>query len=142
MKRFWWAIILLLILVAISPFIFKSPKTAKIIIEGKTFNVEVADDEVERAKGLSGRDFLAADSGMLFVFENSDIHTFWMKDTKIPLDIIFINDNKIVEMMTLQPPANNNIPSYTPQNKAQYVLELNAGFGFKVGDEVKIELIN
>lgn len=119
--------------------IFRSPKTARIIINGKTFNAEVAQTDAEQTKGLSGRDYLAADSGMLFVFPKSDIYTFWMKDTKIPLDIIWINDGKIVEMTTLNPPSDDKIPSYTPKNKAQYVLELNANSGFKVGDEVEIK---
>jgi len=89
------------------------------------------------------RSHLDANSGMLFVFPKSDIQTFWMKDTLIPLDIVWLNNNRIVEMTTLQIPNGDTIPEYTPKNKANYVLELNAGEiiknDFKVGDVVKIK---
>lgn len=139
MKRNWWLILIIVIALALTfPYVFKS-KQPQVSIDGKTFNVEIAQTDAEHTKGLSGRDFLAPDAGMLFIFPSSDIHTFWMKDTLIPLDIIYINDNNIVEITTLQPQNGDNIPKYTPQNKANYVLELNANSGFKVDDEVKIQ---
>lgn len=144
-KNYWWIFLILVVLIILSPFVFRTPKTATIVINNKTFNVEVADNDAERVKGLSGRTSLDANAGMLFVFPRADIWPFWMKDTLIPLDIIWINAStslstgKIVEMTTLDIPSGDNIPSYTPIQKAQYVLELNANSGFKVGDEVEIK---
>lgn len=138
-KKYWWIFVILIVLIIISPVVFRSKKTAQVVIRGKTFNVELARTKAEQTKGLSGRESLDIDAGMLFIFPSSDIYSFWMKDTKIPLDIIWIDDYKIVEMATLNLPVDNNIPNYTPQSKAQYVLELNANSEFNVGDEVKIE---
>lgn len=116
-------------------------------INGKKIKVEIAKTDAEREKGLMNRDQLDADSGMLFVFEKAEIQAFWMKETLIPLDIIWIKSsplglNKIVEITTLDPDSPDYTPQYTPENKANYVLELNAGaineFGFKIGDKVKI----
>ena len=146
MTRKWWIILITILIVAAGAsgyFIYKTKKSAEVVIDGKTFKVELATTTAQQEKGLSGRDHLDENSGMLFVFPNSDIYTFWMKDTKIPLDIIWINDDKVIEMTTLQPETANNIPQYNPKNQANYVLELNAGTaqqnGFKVGDEVKID---
>lgn len=133
-------LIILVLLITLSPFVFRSPKNAQVTINGRVFSVEVARTDAEKAKGLSGRDYLDANSGMLFVFPAAEIWPFWMKDTKIPLDIIYVNDSKIIEMTTLQPQNSDDIPKYSPTQKVQYVLELNANSGFKVGDVVKIEL--
>jgi uncharacterized membrane protein (UPF0127 family) len=130
---------LIIAFLALGIFVFYNTRTHKVTIGGKTYIVEMASTESSRQQGLSGRDHLDADKGMLFVFPTKGIYSFWMKDTLIPLDIIFIDNNKIVEMTTLNPPVDNNIPTYTPTQKSQYVLELNANSGIKVGDEVKIK---
>ena len=153
MSRKWWLIslvFLIIIAVIIGYYLFKHKKTGQVIIGGKTLNVELAQSENEYAKGLSGRDNLDASSGMLFVFPKSNIYTFWMKDTKIPLDIIWLAPSKvegmykIVEMTTLTSQNDNDIPQFTPKIPANYVLELNAGFvdknNIKVGDEVEIKI--
>ena len=118
-------------------------KSASIVINNQKFNVEIAKTDAERAKGLMNRSSLDANAGMLFVFPSSDIQPFWMKNTLIPLDIIYINNNKIVEMTTLNSPIDNNIPQYTPKNKANYILELPAGtakkYNFKIDDQVEIK---
>ncbi len=143
--KYWWVLIIVLVIVVIGlgVFFFCRNKKPQVTINNKTFNVEVALTDAQREKGLSGRTELDANSGMLFVFPKSDIETFWMKETKIPLDIIWIDDSKIVEMTTLDPQIGTDIPSYTPKNKANYVLEINAGMAsednIKVGDSVKIK---
>ena len=140
MKRNWWLILIIVCaLAATFPYVFKT-KSPQVKIGDKIFNIEIAKTNVERAKGLSGRDSLAPDTGMLFIFPRSDIYSFWMKDTSIPLDILWIQDNKIVDITTLNPPTDNYIPSYTPKEKANYVLELNANSGLKIGENVKIEI--
>lgn len=154
MKKKWFTIIIIAILLAVTyPLVFKKASPT-VIIGGKTINVELARTSAELQKGLSGRSYLAPDSGMLFIFSKPDSYPFWMKDTLIPLDIIWIDTStsqstgKIVDMTTLQPPidisSTNNIPEYWPKSPANYVLEVNAGFAqnnnLKIGDEVKIKL--
>lgn len=139
MKKNWVLITIIVGLLAITyPLVFKN-KPSIVIINSKKINVELATTDKERIKGLSGRSTLSPDTGMLFIFPTTDIWPFWMKDTKIPLDIIWINNNIIVDTTTLNIPMNNNIPQYTPQNKANYVLEVNANSGFKIGDKIKIK---
>jgi len=139
MRHYFSIIIISLILCSVVFFLYKQNTPATVQINGKNIKVEVARTTTERAKGLSSRNSLVPDTGMLFVFDKADLHSFWMKDMLFPLDIIYINNGKVAETTTLQPPSDNNIPKYTPQNKAQYVLELNVNSGFKVGDEVKIK---
>ena len=139
MKKNWWLIIILVVaLIVTFPYVFKKTKP-QVIINDKTFNIELAKTSAELTKGLSNRDYLAPDAGMLFIFSKTDIWPFWMKDTRIPLDIIWIQNNKIVDITTLQPQNGDNIPEYSPKEKANYVLEINADSGFKVGDKVKIK---
>jgi len=145
MKKIYWVLIIVVILIVLGTvvIIVYKKKAAYILINNRKIPVELALTESQRQKGLSSRDHLDADTGMLFIFPDSNIHSFWMKDTLIPLDVIWINDGKIVEMTTLDMQTEENIPQYTPQNKAQYVLELNAGAinenNFQVGDKVEIK---
>ncbi len=95
----------------------------------KTVHVEIADSSEEWRTGLMNRDFLGEDSGMLFVFPDSQPRSFWMKDTLIPLDIIFVSeDYKIVDITTMQPCRADPCPSYRSKAPARYVLEVNAGY--------------
>lgn len=104
--------------------------------------IERAESLAHQAKGLMNREKLDENSGMLFVFSNETKRIFWMKNTYIPLDLIFISkDKKIVEIKEdLEPCRVDNCPSYTSETKAQYVLEVNAGFVQKnqiqIGEEV------
>lgn len=144
------ALVVLVIILAIARFrgfpIFPSFGGANVQIADQKYDVEIADDESELQKGLSKRDRLGEDKGMLFVFERKDTYTFWMKDTKIPLDIIFIDDNKIVDMYKNVPPQDGKenavLPLYTSKSPANYVLEINGGLadknGYKVGDTITI----
>lgn len=105
--------------------------------------VEIADDNEERIQGLMFRDELDYNSGMLFVFNNEKIRSFWMKNTYIPLDMIFISSNKtIVDIHENTEPCKTvGCKSYISNKPARYVLEVNSGYvsekGFKVGDEVE-----
>jgi uncharacterized membrane protein (UPF0127 family) len=105
-------------------------------IEDKRYKVQVAQTEEERAKGLSGITTLPKDKGMLFVFDEPQTVSFWMKDTLIPLDIVFINpDEEVIEVHSAKP---NDLTPITVSN-VQYVLEVNQGSGIKEGDEVDLE---
>jgi uncharacterized protein len=95
-------------------------------------DIEIADNDEERMQGLMYRFSLLENAGMLFLFSNDEPRSFWMKDTYISLDIIYINSNKeIVSIQKYtQPKSTYAIPSEKP---AMYVLEVNAGFTDKYG---------
>ncbi|MBF0106673.1 MAG: DUF192 domain-containing protein [Deltaproteobacteria bacterium] len=104
-----------------------------------TLQVEIADTDEKRTRGLMERSSLKDDGGMLFVFDSEGALSFWMKDTSISLDILFINAQKeIVYIEQHTTPFSLN--SIAPNVSAQYALEVNAGFaleqGVAVGDRV------
>ena len=113
----------------------------EICFASQCFDIEVARTKEERMKGLQFRKSLPKDAGMLFIFPKSQPHSFWMKDTFLALDIIWIDqDKRIVEIMTnILPCKTEQCPVYTPSKDALYVLELNSGrsleSGLKVGDQ-------
>jgi YVTN family beta-propeller protein len=104
--------------------------------------VEVPDDEEEHMRGLMFRQHLPSNAGMLFAFSSEEPRAFWMKNTLVPLDMIFVNDNsEIVDIIENVPPCEQDpCPSYPSEEPAQYVLEVNAGFvqqtGVHVGDRL------
>lgn len=104
-------------------------------------NVGIADDSQERAKGLMFRERLDENSGMLFIFENEEYETFWMKNTLIALDIIYIDKNlKIVDIKHAVPCKEEPCNLYTSSKPAKYVLEVNENFtaknNLKPGDKI------
>lgn len=118
---------------------------ATVTIGGKEFLAAVAQTPLQRAQGLSGTDPLPADLGMLFIFPETGTHSFWMKDMKYDLDIIWIKDDTIVDIWQHAPaPQGGEIASYTPQASANYVFEVTAGFvansSLKVGDTAIIDI--
>ena len=124
-----------------------APK-AKVTIDNQTFSVEIATTSAEQQLGLSGRNSLPQDQGMLFVFKTPERYAFWMKGMKFPLDIIFIKDNKIVSISHNVPAPKDanesNLPIITPDAPANRTLEINAGlaskYDFQKGDDVGIKL--
>lgn len=115
------------------------PLTVESASKTHRFTVEVAVTAPERSRGLMFREEMAADHGMLFIFEQEGDRYFWMKNTPLPLDIIYIDAaGGIVSIAADTTPfSEQTIPSEAP---ARYVLELNAGTaaqrGIKVGDTV------
>ena len=92
-------------------------------------DVELADNLTTRAKGLMGRKSLGEYEGMLFVFDELGFHSFWMVNTTIPLDAIFIDENgTVVDIIKMEPCSLLNCQLHTPKEKAKYVLEVNKGF--------------
>ena len=101
-------------------------------IGDKTYNVKVAKTEEERAKGLSGITELPEDEGMLFYMDKPQKCSFWMKDTLIPLDIIFIDEDE--EVISVHQGVPEDTTPITEDN-VLYVLEVNANSGIKGGEE-------
>lgn len=136
-------IILLLILI-------NFPVTTKdsfVEINGKTFYVDVAKTSDQKQKGLSIYKSLPENKGMIFIFSSEDYYPFWMKDMKFPIDIIYIKDNRIVDIFkNVSPPKNQNeeLEIVKPQEKANKVLEINANlsdrYNLKKGDLIKINI--
>lgn len=108
----------------------------KIEINDKEYTVKVAKTEEERQKGLQGVKELPKDEGMLFIFDEPDTVGMWMKDTLIPLDIIFINEDMEVISVYKGKPETEDIAE---EDNVKYVLELNQDSGVKEGDELDIE---
>lgn len=139
-------IIVLLILVGI--ILYSTLSKPKACFEGECFELEIADTSEERQEGLMNRSSLEENKGMLFVFEKPGKYSFWMKNTKIPLDMIWINsDNEIVHIKhNAQPCKKDPCESYGPDEEANYVLEINGGLakktGLKKGDRVKLQNAN
>ncbi len=110
---------------------------------GQRYKVEIADDDAERARGLMFRDELATGHGMIFVHDREEPQSYWMKNTKIPLDILYFDDaRKLVAQQRDVPPcsAGDACPSYPSHAPARYVLELNAGEAAKLKLENGAEL--
>lgn len=122
--------------------------SSQITINNHTFSVELAKTQKDQQQGLSGRNSLPQDQGMLFIFQTPSKQAFWMKGMKFPLDMIFMKDNKVVTIFHNIPvpkdPNATNLPVYTPTQPANYVLEINAGlaqkYQFQEGQTVKIVL--
>jgi hypothetical protein len=108
--------------------------------EIKKIAIEIPDSDAEIRQGLMYRSSLPESAGMLFIYEKSGLKVFWMKNTKIPLDIIFIDEKR--EIVTIQkhtvPYSEHPIPSH---KNAKYIVEVNAGFcdkyQIKEGDKIR-----
>ena len=113
---------------------------------GKSFAVEIADTREKQALGLMFRDEMPAGEGMLFIFPDEAPRSFWMKNTRIPLDIMYFDKdmNMVSISADTQPCRVSRCPSYPSIAPAKYVLELNAGtaseLGVGPGDRLTIEL--
>lgn len=113
-------------------------------IGNAVINVELALTPAQQYQGLSDRDSLCADCGMLFVFAQKTPQTFVMRRMRFPLDIIFINNNKIIKIYKNLAPEGESVKNYYESGEAvDYVLEVNGGVadakGIKIGDEVRVE---
>lgn len=104
-----------------------------------SYEVDVAAAPAERRQGLSGRPYLAADAGMLFVFDDAQVRNFWMKEMRFPLDIIWIDGQcRLIGWaadVPTPPPGGGDdaIPRVQSPSPARYVLEVNAGEAARAG---------
>nr|DAX19385.1 MAG TPA: hypothetical protein [Bacteriophage sp.] len=108
----------------------------KIEIGDKEYNVEVARTEEEKVKGLQEKESLGEDEGMLFVYDEPQEIAFWMKDTAIPLDIVFMDeDGEVISVKQGQPYDETLLE----EDGVMYVLEVNQNSGIQPGDELDME---
>lgn len=120
------------------------PKFPEVVIGSKAFIVDVAKTEQQKEVGLSSKSALQDDHGMYFPFDHADYYSFWMKNMKFPIDIIYINNDQVVTIYhdVQNPTADNQTWQIVkPTEPADGVLEINAGltkkYNFKPGDPVK-----
>ena len=158
MKKVLFASALLLALVAGVVFaqnylktktLFPLKKNPTVTINGRKFQVTVADSQKEQEIGLSETKSLPQEKGMIFLFEKPGFYSFWMKNMKLPIDIIYINNDQIVTIQSnVQPAKNEESPIiYTSTEPSDKVLEINSGlaekYDLKKGDMVKYDnLVN
>jgi len=142
-SRAWLVLFLLIMLGSVSgceaqPKVSITTKEGRVIV----FQVEIADTSAKREMGLQYRRELADDKGMIFLFPAESIQSFWMKNTSIPLDMIFINrERKIAGIVEQTLPF--SLDPRSVSSPSQFVLEINGGlskkYGFKAGDAVRFE---
>lgn len=115
----------------------------EVVLEDHRFTVEIADEPEEHAQGLMFRDSMPADHGMLFIFPRSSPRSFWMKNTRIPLDILYFDaQRRLVKAHHNVPPCRSRrCPSYSSKWPAKYVLELNGGTAERIGVDDESRLI-
>jgi uncharacterized protein len=114
--------------------------TVKMTIGNKPFTLEIAADDATREHGLMNRASMPADAGMIFVFDQEGVQNFWMENTQIPLDIVFLDaGGRVVTIRTMKPFDLNTTSSVAP---AKYAVEINAGAaadcGVKSGDVLSV----
>jgi len=126
-------------------FAFNTKSKSYAVINGHSFDIEMAITDSQKSKGLAKYEKIPESFGMLFLFGKADYYSFWMKNMKFPIDIIYINDNKIVDIFknVPNPKSKSEVPkTIKPSLPSDKVLEINAGlsdkYNFKRGDSVRI----
>jgi uncharacterized protein len=145
-KQLAVAAVILALLIAGSVFMANNGNPGKALVVfpgGSTINAEIAQTEEQKTVGLMFRKYLGLNEGMLFSFPNSLERTFWMKNTLIPLDMIFIAENMtVVKIHHAVPCEEEPCPFYSSGKPAKYVLEVNGNYtlahGIKEGSKVEI----
>src|SRR5690606_32111536 len=119
--------------------VFDTRPTSHLTIQNQAVNIETVSSPESITRGLSGRDQLSENHGMLFVMGRNDRHCFWMKDMKFPLDIIWLDNQKRIVHIEANVAPESFPKSFCPNEPAHYVLEVNAGsaadWGWSVGQQ-------
>lgn len=164
MKKFVIQAILLITVIMVSFFLYKTnaqipnlpffpqgPVLKQLQINNAKLKVEIADTQAKRSKGLGGRESLATDSGMLFIFPKPGKYPFWMKGLSFPLDFVWIKGDKVVDLLEdIQPVSpeapDASLPIYQSKEEVDKVLEVPSGtskrLDIKIGDTVRLEYTN
>lgn len=146
-----WAYGALLVMLMVLAGCGRSTRGERVAVElgGRTFDLELALDDAAREHGLMERDHIADDGGMLFVFPRQQVLRFWMKNCKVPIDVIFLDAaGRIVSIHQMTPPApgtaDRDLAEYPSGYPAQFAIEVQGGLtdklGLKLGEKVDLEL--
>jgi hypothetical protein len=140
MKKLFSITIVLIMLLILSIF---ASETKELKTKNTSFQLEIADSNIEHYKGLSNRNYLCGNCAMLFVFESSIQRNFVMREMMMPIDIIFIENNVITDIYkNLEPEGKDYEKNYYSSSKVNMVLEINANYSDKynieVGDKIEI----
>ncbi len=127
---------------------FRHDGNLEILESGKSkasFDIEIVISYMDRAQGLMFRETMEDNQGMLFIFEDSDYHSFWMKNTYLPLDMLFISEDlEVVDILKNAIPFSEEM--LIPEHRARYVLEVKGGISdqmnIKIGDSIKWNVIS
>jgi uncharacterized membrane protein (UPF0127 family) len=126
----------------------QSLEAGQVCTNNVCFSVEIPVTQYQMEYGLMNRSHLDSNKGMLFIFEKEGNYSFWMKNTLIPLDIIWINSSQNVVYIkkNAQPCTPDYCPSIVPRKNAKYVLEINGGlsdkYEIKVGDKANVSFLS
>jgi len=141
-KRLTFFIVLIIFIIILAIFLIQnnSEKTPEVCLEENCFFVELAKTSAEKSEGLMFRESLEDNEAMLFIYDSDGKYNFWMKNTLIPLDIIWIDlEGKIVYIEHDAQPCGDECKIIKPQKVARFVLEINGGLaeelGIKLGDK-------
>ena len=119
------------------------PGTITVQVGGAEVRAEVADDSAERERGLAERNDLADGRGMLFIYSDRAVRTYWMKGVRFPLDIIWIDRGRVIGVEANAPVPQGTTPLYSSRRPADHVLEVPAGWSarheVRRGDPVVID---
>ena len=127
------AVVLLLFVVIVIALLSRNETQTSVAVGDTKFNVEVAKTDEERQIGLSETDVLGETDEMLFVFDQPDYYSFWMRDMKFPIDIIYLTGDRVNTVIKNASPSpnNENLLIYQPKEKSDIVFEVNAGIADK-----------
>lgn len=137
----FFILVFIAVIVVFGIFYFKNGEKQKLVINNDiVLFVDVANTEAKRHQGLSFRESLAEDEGMLFIFDREGVYGFHMPDMNFPIDIFWIDNNKKIISIKQNALPEDYPEIYYPSEKAKYVLETTAGLseerGIQIGDKV------
>lgn len=135
LRRIYYTLLLLGIGLSVAALLtVGAPKKCSFVQpDGQCVSLEVVTDPVAHAKGLSGRSSLADNAGMLFVFGQSGVHCFWMKDMRFSIDMVWLNEQLNVVYVVQDARPESYPASYCPPTTARYVIEVQAGKSAAMG---------
>lgn len=140
-KKIITFVFIVFIILAISFFLYKPQQKMTVFLGEKAFLVDVAQTERDLIKGLSDRNSLALDEGMLFVFNNPQKYGFWMRDMNFPLDIVWISDDYQIVHIEKSLATSTYPTIFYPKSPARYILEISSGqvdqLKINIGDFVR-----
>jgi hypothetical protein len=142
----WWGLIGLAVFVvaaSVVAYIYRVPLLQRTVDVNGKLTLDVADTPSARELGLGGRTSMAKDHGMMFVFEKSGIYPFWMKGMHFPLDIVWINQGIVQEVVKMNAPVNDKVfpDMHAPIHQADRVLEVNAGVAQELGIKPGVKVV-